>query len=203
MRAAAASKRAAAAAAAAAEGNDAAADTATAAAVADADAAAAPPAPLRRPAPGVPLLSALPAAFSLAPPAAQARPLWSRLLEPVDLDAYLAWVHGCPHQGPALLFASAWAEAASTSPAWLVPAVWLPVAAVLGAPFALHSPDATPAALAGLAALGVAAWSLLEYALHRFVFHADERMPHVLGALLCHFAIHGCAEGGGAGVVGV
>ncbi len=46
---------------------------------------------------------------------------------------------------------------------------------------------ATPLLFAG----GWAYWVLLEYLIHRFVFHADAALPGVAGAMLLHFLFHG------------
>ena len=51
-------------------------------------------------------------------------------------------------------------------------AVWVPVAAWFAVQ-ALRQPDLGPMAALGLIGAGLLAWTLLEYGLHRFVFHLD------------------------------
>ena len=138
------------------------------------------------PLPRGPLIEALPAAFSLSGPSGA--PLVSRLLEPIDLQAYLSFVHGSPSHGSPLLVGGV-LEPLSSTPWWLVPLLWLPLCVAMAAPF-LASIAAVPAAIA-LCALGAFCWSLVEYALHRFVFHADEALPPIVGAMLLHFLLHG------------
>lgn len=130
-------------------------------------------------------------------------------------DEYCAWVHApfyytaermrehsctpaCAHacaayagrDRAARLFASDALEALSFTSPSVVPLVWLPVALALVLPLAL-SPSGGVAALAACAAVGAGAWSLVEYAVHRFVFHADEALPDSSVARTLHFIIHG------------
>jgi len=55
-------------------------------------------------------------------------------------------------------------------------------------------PAPTAAALASTMAcffLGNVIWTILEYALHRFLFHVDYYMPDTNWAMLLHFLLHG------------
>jgi 4-hydroxysphinganine ceramide fatty acyl 2-hydroxylase len=90
----------------------------------------------------------------------------------------------------ARLFRSDFLEAFSKTAWWVVPAVWLPVCAALWAPYA-RSPQADPAEAAVLLASGVFIWTLVEYSLHRWVFHLDGATPDAPAALTAHFLIHG------------
>jgi len=87
---------------------------------------------------------------------------------------------------PLRLFDSPLLEACSKTPWWTVPILWLPLAL---AALAHAVAAAGLVAAAGYAALGFAAWLCLEYALHRFLFHA-----HVVSraGITLHFAFHGC-----------
>ena len=79
-------------------------------------------------------------------------------------------------------------EHASRTPWWTVPLVWLPLAAaVFHASLVRHATP--PAAAAAHAVAGLLAWRLVEYALHRFVFHAT---PRGYWAITLHFSFHGC-----------
>lgn len=97
--------------------------------------------------------------------------------------AYPAWVHA-PETGSLRFFASPVLEALSRTPWWVVPLLWLPVAAL-----ALLAVALPPWATAACLAAGVAAWALFEYCMHRFLFHAEVTSP--LGVTL-QFLFHGC-----------
>lgn len=69
-------------------------------------------------------------------------------------------------------------EQLTRTPFFVAPIYWLLVVASVSALWR--------APAAALVALGFVLWYLLEYALHRFVFHADDRLPNLL-----HFVLHG------------
>ncbi len=107
---------------------------------------------------------------------------------------YLEWVHR-PHrrvgtQGGCRLFANPELERLSKTPWWVVPTVWLPVSVGCMAAYAA-APEACATRGAALGALGLGFWSMLEYGLHRFVFHGDARLPDHPLALTAHFLFHG------------
>lgn len=101
--------------------------------------------------------------------------------------AYWAWV-GRPEKGHPRFFSSSLLERCTKTPWWVVPCLWAPVyvavAAHARAAYAWPLPH-----LAALLALGVVLWQLLEYAIHRFVFHAP--CTSYWGITL-HFLFHGC-----------
>lgn len=134
-----------------------------------------------------------------------------------DKAFYLEQVHIPRHvKGSALLFGP-WYLEIFTKTQWYVPAlVWLPIAATLAArslcqfsmlpvpaPFNVPAawaayvtqlPLITPVSWASLAvavANGILIWSLLEYGMHRFVFHIDAILPDRPVFLLLHFLLHG------------
>ena len=90
---------------------------------------------------------------------------------------------------------------------YTVPTVWLPIALFLffrsAAQFAgINTPVTSPssplaipasgyAQAAPCFALGVVIWTLLEYTLHRFLFHVDEWLPDHPAFLTLHFLLHG------------
>lgn len=96
------------------------------------------------------------------------------------------------------------------TPWYVVPMIWLPIAASLfyrsAQQFTLleqgkaelvplntpvtFSPAATATSTACFA-LGVFIWTLLEYTLHRFLFHVDEFLPDAGPFLTLHFLLHG------------
>jgi len=103
-------------------------------------------------------------------------------------DDYWAWVHrSVKPKGSLRIFPSDLLELLSHVPWWLVPIVWVPAVAVLAV--LAVGPLGVPAFRVLLLALvGVALWTLLEYVLHRFVFHYRPRSA--FGRRL-HFLAHG------------
>jgi len=90
----------------------------------------------------------------------------------------------------ARLFASPLLEPLSQTTWVAVPLTWLPVAAFLWHWYAA-SPAASLAGAATILATGLLLWSLVEYSLHRFVFHIDDALPESGLALTGHFLLHG------------
>ena len=82
---------------------------------------------------------------------------------------------------PVRLFRSDLMERFTHTPPWMVPAIWLPVAAL----FTLWRPGAYTVLTF---ALGMACWSPAEYLLHRFLFHWRPRTPRQERFI---FMIHG------------
>lgn len=100
---------------------------------------------------------------------------------------YWNWVNRV-EVGQPRFFKSEFAERCSKVVWWVVPAIWLPVA--LFSAFQAYSKFGLGAAtLASLIAGGVLVWQLLEYLIHRFVFHAAS--DRYWGITL-HFLFHGC-----------
>ncbi len=76
-----------------------------------------------------------------------------------------------PQRGSPRMFRVDWMERhLSRVRPWHVLVVWVPVALGFGAA-AVRDPRVGPLHAAGWIALGVLAWTLLEYVLHRWVFH--------------------------------
>jgi dihydroceramide fatty acyl 2-hydroxylase len=128
------------------------------------------------------------------------RPLFPQL---VSLgDDYDAWVHRSyspktlrelagfqtgPYAGSLTIFTQPWLER-QTHMSWrLILSIWLPVAlAALAASWLWRG--TAPAVVAGLALSGIVLWTLVEYALHRMVFHSIPRSP---AGQKFHFLAHG------------
>ncbi|KAL8275811.1 hypothetical protein Esti_000374 [Eimeria stiedai] len=71
---------------------------------------------------------------------------------------------------------------------WVVPLVWLPVACALGVT-AYQRVGLSP--FVGAAAFGFGVWTLLEYVLHRFLFHfPEDKLPDWGWARVVHFLLH-------------
>ncbi|KZZ94119.1 Inositolphosphorylceramide-B hydroxylase [Ascosphaera apis ARSEF 7405] len=72
---------------------------------------------------------------------------------------------------------------------WVIPLVWLP-AITCGV---LIGMGGMPNKLVGAAyfSLGYSLWSLIEYSMHRFLFHIDDYLPDNRVFLMLHFLMHG------------
>lgn len=126
-------------------------------------------------------------------------------------EFYLSQVHSPRHlKEPARLFGPSYLEMFTRTPWYVVPMVWLPIAASLfyrsTQQFSLlsqgkdeivpmHTPfDLEPSAMAyttSLFAVGIFIWTILEYVLHRFLFHVDDMLPDNGPCLTLHFLLHG------------
>lgn len=126
-------------------------------------------------------------------------------------EFYLQQVHSPRHlKEPARLFGPSYLECFTRTPWFVVPMVWLPIAASLFyrsaqqyslleqgqpelVPFKTQvafSPSAMAYTTACFAAGGFV-WTLLEYIIHRFLFHVDDLLPDMAPFLTLHFLLHG------------
>lgn len=113
----------------------------------------------------------------------ESRPLLKQLAH-LQPDQYQAWLLRTS-RGKARFFESDALEAVTAVKWWVVPLLWLPVAALL----AVRASAVLPLrSLAALAAAGMLLWQLIEYSLHRWLFHAAPSSPHMI---LVHFLMHG------------
>jgi len=109
----------------------------------------------------------------------------------MERDDYVKWVH-TPHVYPkgvvARFFEWDFFEFFSRTPWYVVPLVWFPISCYLvwstyaGAP---------PAKVAANYLMGVLVWTVIEYVLHRWLFHVDELLPQNGWLLTAHFLLHG------------
>lgn len=79
-------------------------------------------------------------------------------------------------------------EPLSLTPWWVVPSIWVP--AVIYVTF-VASQGLSPFATAGYWVFGVCFWTLIEYAMHRFLFHIDGYLPDNRVGITLHFLLHG------------
>lgn len=93
----------------------------------------------------------------------------------------------------ARLFESDILESLSKTVWWVIPLIWIPIS--LLAFYVGHSCSYTQNLLIslGLFLLGFGSWSLLEYLIHRFLFHLDATpmLPDNRYFLTAHFFLHG------------
>ncbi|AGO09808.1 AaceriAAL183Wp [[Ashbya] aceris (nom. inval.)] len=104
-------------------------------------------------------------------------------------DFYIDQIHRPRHygKGSAPLFGN-FLEPLSKTAWWVVPTIWYPVVLYYLVRALRNMP--TYLALTSFA-VGVFAWTLIEYSLHRFLFHFDDNMPESNLAFTLHFLLHG------------
>jgi 4-hydroxysphinganine ceramide fatty acyl 2-hydroxylase len=106
-------------------------------------------------------------------------------------DFYLDQIHRPRHfkgGASAPLFGN-FLEPLSLTPWWVVPMLWVPP--VLYGLYVSSEGFANPLQQASFYALGLGVWTLIEYILHRFLFHLDEYLPDNRVGLTLHFLLHG------------
>ncbi|KAK4187714.1 ceramide very long chain fatty acid hydroxylase SCS7 [Podospora australis] len=81
-------------------------------------------------------------------------------------------------------------EPLSLTPWYVVPLVWLPAVAY-GVITARKGLDGGWSEMAGYFGFGLFCWTLIEYMLHRFLFHLEKLLPDNNMALTAHFLLHG------------
>ncbi|TRX94563.1 hypothetical protein FHL15_004515 [Xylaria flabelliformis] len=106
-------------------------------------------------------------------------------------EFYLDQVHRPRHYkggASAPLFGN-FLEPLSLTPWWVVPLLWLPADAY-GTYLAAQGFDSY-GALAASWLFGLFIWTLVEYVLHRFLFHLDYYLPDNNASITLHFLLHG------------
>ncbi|KMT03841.1 hypothetical protein BVRB_8g188450 [Beta vulgaris subsp. vulgaris] len=103
-------------------------------------------------------------------------------------EAYDEWVHQpiVSKEGPRF-FANDILETLTRTRWWVIPLVWLPVVCWLV--FVSMQRSLTPAEAATTLVSGIFTWSLLEYSLHRFLFHMKTQS---YWGNTFHYLLHGC-----------
>lgn len=104
-------------------------------------------------------------------------------------EFYLDQVHRPRHygKGSALLFGN-FLEPLSLTPWWVVPAIWLPVNFYI---FYIGFTGQSKITAMSFWVFGLFVWTLIEYVLHRFLFHLDHYLPDHPIFLTIHFLLHG------------
>jgi 4-hydroxysphinganine ceramide fatty acyl 2-hydroxylase len=113
-------------------------------------------------------------------------------------EVYDDWVH-TPVNHNLRLFQSDLLESCTKCPWWLVPLCWIPYSFYMMWLATTHIPSTLPwiaaptplnwVAVVALLPIGVLIWTLIEYCLHRFIFHMEP--PRSGLWIQFHFAIHG------------
>ncbi|KAF7516568.1 hypothetical protein G7054_g14109 [Neopestalotiopsis clavispora] len=106
-------------------------------------------------------------------------------------EFYLDQVHRPRHYkggASAPLFGN-FLEPLSLTPWWVVPMVWLPPVAY--GTYTSHEGLTGWSQVATCFGFGLFLWSLVEYVLHRFLFHLDGYLPDNRVGITLHFLLHG------------
>jgi 4-hydroxysphinganine ceramide fatty acyl 2-hydroxylase len=104
-------------------------------------------------------------------------------------EHYLEQVHKPRYlPQPAQFFGHPLLEPLSKTVWWVVPTIWLPYVA-----YNLYKSFEFGYTYAAVFffCFGIFIWTFLEYGLHRFLFHYDDRMPENQFMFLLHFVLHG------------
>ncbi|PIA37819.1 hypothetical protein AQUCO_03000389v1 [Aquilegia coerulea] len=103
-------------------------------------------------------------------------------------ESYQEWVHQpiVSKEGPRF-FASEFWEFLTLTHWWAIPTIWLPV--VCWAISLSFQKGHTLPQLALLVVGGLIIWTLMEYTLHRFLFHIDTKS---YWGNTAHYLLHGC-----------
>ncbi|GMM30413.1 fatty acid alpha-hydroxylase [Martiniozyma asiatica (nom. inval.)] len=104
-------------------------------------------------------------------------------------EFYIDQIHRPRHygKGSAQLFGN-FLEPLSLTPWWVVPTIWIPVNFYV---LYLGVKELNPFLSLFLWLLGLFVWTLIEYCLHRFLFHLDDNLPQHNVAFTLHFLLHG------------
>ncbi|KAJ3276547.1 fatty acid alpha-hydroxylase [Terramyces sp. JEL0728] len=101
---------------------------------------------------------------------------------------YMEQIHIPRHtKGSAPIFGS-FLEVFSKTPWYGVPIFWAPIITYC---FSKSLAECSLNTVLSMFGVGLLIWTLIEYGLHRFIFHIDEYMPDHPAALTVHFLLHG------------
>lgn len=103
-------------------------------------------------------------------------------------DDYEAWIHKpiVSKESPRF-FGNPVVEFLTKNPWWAIPAIWMPV--VLWNLNRSIEMNISPHALVACIVSGIFIWTLMEYVLHRFLFHIELSGPW---GNTIHYLLHGC-----------
>ncbi|KAI8475951.1 MAG: hypothetical protein J3K34DRAFT_402474 [Monoraphidium minutum] len=115
----------------------------------------------------------------------ESKPLLPQVVN-LDPETYLAWVDA-PSTGHPVMFDNAIIERMTCTQWYVVPLLWIPFATALLWRGVAHG-GVPLLQLPALVAVGVLVWQLIEYSLHRWVFHLKPTGPK---SIKWHFMLHG------------
>ncbi|KAK9772307.1 putative Ceramide very long chain fatty acid hydroxylase [Seiridium cardinale] len=107
-------------------------------------------------------------------------------------DFYLDQVHRPRHYkgGASAPIFGNFLEPLSKTPWWVIPTIWLPPV-VYGTYLSHEGLSGGWLQVAASFGFGLFLWSLIEYILHRFLFHLDYYLPDNRVGITAHFLLHG------------
>lgn len=129
------------------------------------------------------------------------QPLYSQISK-LNKKSYLQWVH-TPYVVPytkfgmtqARIFKSNFMERLSYTSWYIIPIFWIPIAMYFWSFYLKSIYDERDyislVKCATLLQTGLMLWSFIEYSVHRFAFHIDEKLPDWNWVLKLHFLLHG------------
>ncbi|KAJ2158174.1 fatty acid alpha-hydroxylase [Coemansia sp. RSA 552] len=104
-------------------------------------------------------------------------------------EFYIQEVHKAHHlPRPAVFFANPVLEMLTRTPWWVIPVYWTPIIGTLLTLGVAYEP--LNVMLVGFI-FGLVSWTLMEYSIHRFIFHYDENIPEGTLSQVAHFLLHG------------
>ncbi len=106
---------------------------------------------------------------------------------------YLDFIHDPKHMinpSEAILFDTPYLEIFTKNSWYIIPTVWVPV--ILSYVYTQYFEGDLPLILFPfLFIFGIFLWTFIEYVLHRFLFHLDDKVPDNRYAIMTHFLFHG------------
>jgi 4-hydroxysphinganine ceramide fatty acyl 2-hydroxylase len=118
--------------------------------------------------------------------------LWQVFMK-LNLKEYLAFIHDPKHMinpPEAILFENKYLEKLTKTPWYVIPILWVPVIIY----YLIYSYQVLNVPLNFCVlfyVFGIFIWTMVEYILHRFLFHLDEGLPDNKFVIFTHFLLHG------------
>ena len=116
-----------------------------------------------------------------------------QVLTKLNKEQYLRFIHDPRHLAypkESIMFDSPYLEIFTKNPWYAIPIIWLPFTLyIIYQAYTIQNLTALQISICF--PIGVVLWTYIEYALHRFVFHFDEKLPDNNVAFLLHFLLHG------------
>ncbi|CAI8492651.1 unnamed protein product [Hanseniaspora opuntiae] len=117
--------------------------------------------------------------------------VWQLLNAKFDREFYIDQIHRPRHygKGSAPLFGPWWMEPLTKTAWYVIPLCWWPVVLYY---FTKSLMNMNTLGSVSLFAIGLFVWTIIEYSLHRFLFHFDNNIPDHPVFYTLHFLLHGC-----------
>lgn len=117
--------------------------------------------------------------------------VWQLMNAKFDREFYIDQIHRPRHygKGSAPLFGAWWMEPLTKTSWWVIPLCWWPVVTYY---FVKSLQNMNTLGSVSLFGIGLFVWTIIEYALHRFLFHFDNNIPDYPIFYTLHFLLHGC-----------